>query len=162
MCQPCLFFLKKFYLLILDRGKGERERQQCDVPLTDASTGWFLGVPSPGIEPATLEFWDHTLTNWAARPGPDLSVLALTVCIAEAFQYVLLPGIANTPSLFFHLKHFLAILAHLVPRRLLQATYRVSKTMCPGTPMGTGLICRVRHLYGDVPPADTCNACTIA
>ena len=45
------------------------------VPLIYAFMGWFLYVPWPGIEPATLAYWDDTLTNWATWPGPENAIL---------------------------------------------------------------------------------------
>ena len=39
------------------------------VPLSYAFIGWFLNVPWPGIELATLVYPDDTLTTWATWPG---------------------------------------------------------------------------------------------
>ena len=59
-----------FKLLIL-----EREKHQFVVPLICAFIGCFLYVPWPRIEPATLAYWDNTLTNWASLPEPIFMIL---------------------------------------------------------------------------------------
>ena len=65
----CIF---KLYLLIFRDSWRERVRQRnIDLlfPLFIAFIGWFLCVPWPGIEPATLEYQDDALINWATRSG---------------------------------------------------------------------------------------------
>ena len=62
-----------FYLLIQEWGKREtdkeREKHQFVVPLIYAFIGWYLYVPWPVIQPATLVYWDNALTDWDTQPG---------------------------------------------------------------------------------------------
>ena len=64
----CFYFFNWF---LESERKGKREkRHQFVVPLTDAFIGCFFYVPSPGIEPVALVYWDDAPTNWATWAGP--------------------------------------------------------------------------------------------
>ena len=65
-------FEKKFVYWEKEREREagrERQRGQFVVPLTCKFIGWFLCVPWPGIEPATLAYWDDAVNNWITWPG---------------------------------------------------------------------------------------------
>ena len=78
-----------YLLLILEEGRKEggwgrqtereRERERERETLICCSTyfafiRWFLYVPWPGIEPATLAYWDDVLTNRTTWPGHIFSI----------------------------------------------------------------------------------------
>ena len=60
-----------FIFLLIDFDTQRRERDKnidFFVPLIYAFTGCSLYVSGPGIEPATLAYWNNALTNWATQP----------------------------------------------------------------------------------------------
>ena len=56
----------------------ERERDWPAVPPIQASSGWPLHMPWPGIHPATLVHQGNVPINWATRPG--LAGFLISVC----------------------------------------------------------------------------------
>ena len=61
-----------------EEGKEEgREKERIVGPLIYAFIGWFLYVPWPGIELATLVYGEGTLTNWATQTGPAMLFLKM-------------------------------------------------------------------------------------
>ena len=63
------------FILLIDWWERERERERFVVPLIYTAIGWFLYVPWPGIELATLAYWEDVLTNWATQPGLNFALL---------------------------------------------------------------------------------------
>ena len=52
----------------LEREEGrEREKHRFAVPLIYAFIGWFLYVPSVGIEPTILAYRNNTLTKLSGK-----------------------------------------------------------------------------------------------
>ena len=74
-------------------GEGERKKHWFVVPLIYAFTGWYLHVPWPEMEPATLAYQNNTLTTWATQPGHGtilfilfLSFLSSCLPVSPFFQ----------------------------------------------------------------------------
>lgn len=61
------FFFKKL-ILEKERGRREIEKHQFALPHIYVFTSWFLYVPWPGFESATLAYQDDAPTQWATQP----------------------------------------------------------------------------------------------
>ena len=76
----CVFPL----LVFIDWFESERERDHSlSVSLTYTFIGWFLYVPWPGIEPATMVYWEDAPTELPGQGDPSLSLSLL--CLSLSF-----------------------------------------------------------------------------